>query len=131
MDEIAARAALAPELSGKTYAGPVGTVVPPAGIVPFPQGIKYNQTYARGRDAVDGWLVVVVGRPPEPQTRDLATLYTDGAGPSSMVTLFDQPGWVAADHVDIIECDFDAWQVGGIDYLAIIFTWRAIGPGNG
>lgn len=129
MDEIAERLRQAPSLAGRTYAYPPATITPPAAIVTYPTDGKYDATYGRGMDTMAGVVVVVVGRPTERQSRDQLTKYIDGSGPESVKALLDADGYESCDVVRVAEWQTDIHTIGGIDYLAAIFSLDIAGQG--
>jgi hypothetical protein len=129
MDEIAARVRQAPSLAGRTYAGPVGTITPPAAIVDFPSQGKFDETYGRGMDRMTGALAVCVGRPDERSTRDRLTKYLDGSGPESIKALVDGDDYSSCDSVRVTGWETEVWTIAGIDYLAAVFEIDIAGQG--
>jgi hypothetical protein len=131
MDEMAARLRGAPSLAGRTFAYPPGSIKAPAAIVTYPTDYKYDLTYGRGMDRITGEVVIVVGRPTERQTRDRITRYADGAGPESVKALLDGDAgdYVNCDSVTVSDALFDGVQIGGIDYLAVVFSVDIAGRG--
>ena len=57
MDELAG--ALAAITGLRVFAYPPPTVVPPAGIVSYPESVIYDQTYHRGMDRISALPVIV------------------------------------------------------------------------
>lgn len=132
MEEIAARVRLAPSLAGRTYAYPAGSVTPPAAIVAYPSKGTFDESYGRGRDSMDGVIVVAVGRPSERQTRDQLTRYLDGSGPESIKALVDGDGtYASCDSVTVTGWETDVYNIGGTEYLVAVFALDIWGPGEG
>lgn len=129
MDEIATRLRNASSLAGRTYAYPPGKVVAPAAIVTYPTEYTYDLTYGRGMDRIKGQIVVVVGRPTERQSRDRLTQYADGAGPQSVKALVDGDDYTSCDTVRVESAEFDVFPIGGVDYLAAVFSVDIAGRG--
>jgi hypothetical protein len=131
MDEIQARLDTIPTLTGRTYAWPPGTITPPAAFVAFPGPGTYDLSYQRGADRSEGSCLVVLGRPTERSTRDLATGYADGSGTDSVKSVVDGDGdYASCDSVTVTGWDFDVVTIGGTDYLAMVFTLDIIGRGG-
>lgn len=135
MDELAGKAAAAPLLAGGggASATPGSRIVAPCAVVPYPERIGFDQTYARGRDRVTASLSVWVGLPNEPQSRDLLTAFCDGNGPNSIKELLeDGPGntYTTCDTVAVVGVDIDAYEHGGPTYLVAIFELDIYGPGE-
>lgn len=128
MDEIAVRLSTFTGLRVSAYPPP--TVVPPAGVVSYPDKIEYDQTYGRGVDRVVGLpVVLVVGKATDRAARDTVTDWTDGSGPHSVKVALEAPGYLSCDEVSVTECSFDVVTIASIDYLAAMFNIDAIGPG--
>lgn len=129
MDEIAARLRQAPTLAGRTTAYPPASVKAPAAVVTFPSEYLFDLTYGRGMDRMKGEVVVVVGRPTERQTRDRITRYVDGAGPESVKALVDGDDYASCDSVRVESALFDVVTIGGVEYLAAVFSVDIVGRG--
>ena len=129
MDEMAARLRLAPSLAGRTFAYPPSAIKAPAAIVTYPDNYTYDRTYGRGMDQMTGEVVVAVGRPTERQSRDRLTKYVDGAGPESVKALLDGTDYASCDTVRVSSATFDVVVIGGVDYLAAIFSIDIAGRG--
>lgn len=129
MDEIAARLRQAPTLAGRTTAYPPGSVKAPAAIVTYPDSYQFDGTYGRGMDRIKGEVVVVVGRPTDRSTRDRLTRYVDGSGPESVKALVDGDDYASCDSVRVESALFDTFKIGGVDYLAAVFSVDIVGRG--
>lgn len=128
MDEVAARLAAFSGL--RVFGYPPPTVVPPAGIVSYPDKIEYDQTYQRGLDQIVALpVILVVGKATDRAARDTVTDWTDGAGPHSIKTVLESGTYQSCDDVSVTECSFDVVTIAGVDYLAAMFTLDAVGQG--
>lgn len=132
MDELAVKLRAAPSLTGRTYAYPPATLVPPAAIVTYPTDGTFDATYGRGVDTMTGVVVIVVGRPADRTTRDRISGYIDGAGPESVKALLDGDGddYTSCDGVRVADWETDVHTIGGIDYMAALFRLEIAGPGT-
>lgn len=128
MDEIAARLTSAAGL--QTFAWPVGSVSPPAGIVIYPEKINYDVTYKRGKDTMILPLMVLLGRPLDESTRDAVSDYCAGSGPSSIKEQLESGTYTSFNVVTVPEAEFDVVTLAGIDYLAAVFPLEISGSGS-
>lgn len=134
MDEIAGKLRVAPSLAGRTFAYPPGKINPPAAVVTYPTNMVFDRTYGRGVDEMTGVVVVLVGRPTDPATRDLLARYLNGSGPESVKALLDGDSdtnaYVSCDGVRVTGWETDVHTIGDIDYLAAVFQLEIAGPGT-
>lgn len=133
MDELAGKLASAPSLTGGASATPGTRITAPAAVVVYPSSIAFDQTYARGRDKVEGQVVVFIGRPNEPQTRDLLTRFADGDGPDSVKALLeDDPAnqYTTCDTVSINSVEIDVYDHEGVPHVVAAFDYVIYGPGE-
>lgn len=130
MDQIATQADAIEGLRVHSSPMPPGDITPPALVVSFPESVTFDETYGRGTDRMSLPLVVVVGNPTERQTRDLVVKYCAGSGASSIKQVLESGAYSAFDLLRVEGIEFDAVSIGGVDYLAAIFTLDIIGPGS-
>jgi len=132
MDEIAAKLAAAPTLAGRVYAYPASTISPPAAVVNYPAKVDYDQSARRGRDRLEGTIVVFIGRPEQPASRDLVTRYANGIGPDSVKALVEgeDDDYASCDGVSVDDALFDVFEVASVPLLVAVFSWAAYGPGS-
>jgi hypothetical protein len=129
MDEAAT--VLATITGLRVTAWPPGSVVPPAGIVSYPNRIEYQTTYGRGVNVIRGLpFVLVVGKATERSARDTASAWTAGSGAASVVAAMEAHSWTSCDDLTVTAADFDVVTIAGVDYLAAMFEADAIGPGG-
>lgn len=114
----------------RCFAYPPGTVTPPAAVVSYPTSIEFDETYGRGVDAMSLPVVVAVGRPTDRTTRDLLTAYCAGAGASSIKEVVESGTYTALDNVRVESVEFDVIALGGVDYMAAMFTLDIGGSGT-
>jgi hypothetical protein len=116
----------------RVTAWPPGSVVPPAGIVSFPDRIDYQTTYGRGVNVIRALpFVLIVGRATERAARDTASAWTAGVGPASVVAAMEGHTWTSCDDLTVIAAHFDVVTIAGVDYLAAMFEADVIGSGKG
>lgn len=132
MDELAEKLRAAPSLTGRTFAYPPATLVPPAAIVSYPTEGKFDETYGRGVDTMTGVVVVVVGRPTDRTTRDRIAKYIAGSGAESVKALLDgdEDDYASCDGVRVADWETDVYTIGGTDYLVAVFRLDIAGPGT-
>lgn len=115
----------------RCHASPPGSVTPPAAIVSYPDKYDYDETYGRGFDRISALpVVVVVGRPTDRPTRDSIAAYVAPTGPSSVKAVLESGAYSAFDELRVTGVEFDVVGIGGVDYLAAIFTLDIVGSGR-
>jgi hypothetical protein len=115
----------------KVYPYPPPTLSPPSAYVSYPARVAYDLTYQRGEDDYESIPVVVVaGRPTEKRVRDLLAAWSASDGPNSVKALLESREWTSCDDVRVPSAEFDIETIAGIDYLAVVFTANAVGPGR-
>lgn len=126
MDEVAG---VLDTLTGlRVTAWPPGSVVPPAGIVSYPDGFTYDETYGRGSDRIDQLtMTLVVGKVTERSARDKVSAYTAGAGELSVKAAMEAHTWTSCDDLTVSRCEFEIVTIGGVDYLAATFYADVLG----
>jgi hypothetical protein len=128
MDQLAARANTIDGL--RCFAYPPATLTPPAAVVSYPTDYTYDATYARGMDRLSLPLVVVVGRPTDRSTRDNLARYVDGSGVASIKAVLESGTYTAFDVLRVESAEFDVVTIGGVDYMAALFTLDIAGQGS-
>lgn len=129
MIEVAAALA---EIDGlRVTPQPVATALPPAGIVAYPEAVNFDATYGRGVDRIAGLPVwVVIGDVTSRSAREKAGAYSAGRGDLSVKQHLERRAWTSCDDLTVTSARFDTVTEKGIDYLAVMFTIDAIGPGS-
>lgn len=128
MDEVSAQLDTIDGL--RCFAYPPPTLSPPAAVVSYPDEYTFDETYGRGMDRLKLPVVVVVGRPVERTTRDRLGAYCDGSGPSSVKSVLESGTYTAFDTVRVEGIEFDAVDIGGVAYMAAMFTLDIAGSGS-
>lgn len=128
MDELAARLGMIAGL--RVFAWPPGSVTPPAAIVSYPERVDFDSTYGRGMDRMTVPVAVVVGRPADRATRDSLAAYCGGGGARSVKAALDRGFCTAWDSVRVVRADTDVVSIGGVDYLAALFSIEISGTGD-
>lgn len=128
MDEVGA---VLGTVSGlRVFDYPPPTLVPPAGVVSYPERVKFDETYGRGMDRIIGLPVLLVeGKANDRAARDRVARWAAGGGDGSIKAVFESHDWVSCDVVTVTECTFDVVQVAGIDYIAALFSLDIAGSG--
>jgi hypothetical protein len=128
MDEVAA--ALGQITGLRMFAYPPPTVVPPAGIVSYPERIDYDQTYGRGMDRIVGLpVVLVVGKAVDRAARDTAARWAAGSGAGSVKAVLEAATYTTCDVLTVTSCSFDVVTIAGVDYIAAMFSLDIAGQG--
>lgn len=111
---------------------PPATVVPPAGIVGYPDSIDYDQTYGRGMDRIPQlpvWLLTG-GKPTDAAARNKVAGWAAGSGDSSIKILLEAHTWASCDVVVVRSAEFGVQTIAGVDYLAVEFSLDIAGNGT-
>jgi hypothetical protein len=128
MDELAS--ALAGVTGLRVFGYPPPTIVPPAGVVSYPEAIDYDQTYGRGMDKISKLpIIVIVGKANDKAARNTAAGWAAGSGSTSIKQALESHGYSSCDDVSVTECGFDVISVGAIDYVATTFMLDIVGRG--
>lgn len=115
----------------QVFAYPPPTITPPAAYVTYPQRVLYHQTYQRGTADIEGLpIVLVVGEPTDKRVRDRIATWAAPDGVGSVVTALEERTWVSCDDLTVQSAEFDVETIAGIDYMVVIFTATAVGPGR-
>lgn len=108
---------------------PPGSVTPPAGIVSYPERIDFDETYGRGMDRMSLPLVLVVGKVSDRAARDALGAYCNGSGAKSVKAVLESGTYTAFDSLRVASIEFDVVSIGGVDYMAGLFTLDIAGSG--
>jgi hypothetical protein len=128
MDEIGERLGGIDELNVFDYPAP--TVMPPAAILSYPDGIDYDETYRRGMDRIrDLPLIVIDGKANEREARKRIAAYVAGTGDRSVKAVLESGTYTSFDVIRVTAADFDVIKIGSVDYIAALFTLDIAGQG--
>jgi hypothetical protein len=129
MDEVAA---VLDTITGlRVFAYPPPTVVPPAGIVSYPERIDFDQTYGRGMDKITGLpVILVVGKATDRAARDTAGDWASGSGSKSVKAVFEAHPWTSCHVLTVTACTFDVVTIASVDYIAAMFELDVAGSGT-
>jgi hypothetical protein len=129
MEEIAEKLKMFTGMNVFDY--PVDTVIPPAGILSYPERIAYDETYGRGEDMFFNLPVfMVTDRADSKSARNQISEWTDPTGLKSVKTFLDRETYNSCDSVSVPNATFDVMTVAGIDYLVAIFELNVSGEGS-
>ncbi len=129
MDELAEALKAIPSLSGRSYPHPVGDVVAPAGIIPFPL-VGYDATMGRGADELQMMAVVLVPSVHDRATRDRLIGYLSGDGDESVKAALEAYAYTSLDSIRVEQGRVQEYPLAEVDYLAAVFTLDIIGSGT-
>jgi hypothetical protein len=128
MEEIAEKLKLFTGLNVFDY--PLDSVNPPAGILGYPEEVKYDETYGRGEDMFLGLpLFMVTQRMDSKEARNQVSDWTDPHGPKSVKTYLDKENYRSCDSVDVTNATFTVYTSAGIDFLCALFEMNVSGQG--
>jgi hypothetical protein len=130
MDEIAA---CLDQVAGlRVFAWPPGKIpAPPVAVVSYPTELDYQTTYGRGVNTIEIPVVLALGQPNDRQTRKVASTYLSGGGSGAVAALLDGYHWTTCSDVTAVKAQTDVVAIGGVEYLAALFTLQVIGQGAG
>jgi hypothetical protein len=129
MDEIAA---VLKTITGlRVTAWPPGSIVPPGGAVSYPEQFDYDLTYGRGTAKITGIPVVLIaGRATTRAARDAVSAWTATSGAKSVPATFEAHHWASCDDLQVVRSEYDVHTVGGVDYMAALFSVDVVGSGS-
>lgn len=128
-DELAARLDTITGLRVSDH--PPASVVPPAGIVSYPDRIDFDETYGRGMDRIRDWpVVIVVGKATDRTARTRVYEYAAATGAKSVKAVLESGTYTSFDEIRVASCQFDVVTIGAIDYIAAMFTLDIAGQGT-
>jgi hypothetical protein len=129
MDEIAEVMSALTKVNVKAH--PPDSITPDAGVVGYPQSIDYDATYGRGLDTfTDLPIWLITGKVTSPTARDKVARWSAGAGPESIKARMEAHAWTTCDDLTVTAVEFSTVDIGGVEYLAAIFTATVVGPGG-
>lgn len=115
----------------RVFGYPPPTVVPPAGIVSYPDRVDFDETYGRGMDRIRDWpLVVVVGKATDRMARERIYEYTSATGSNSLKAVLEAHVWTSLAALRIASVEFDVVSIAGVDYIAALFHLDIAGQGT-
>lgn len=128
MDEIGARLGGISELNIYDY--PADSISIPAAILTYPERIDYDETAGRGMDVIRNLgLVIVDGRASDRSARDRIAAYVAGTGARSIKAILESGAYASCTDVHVPSAEFDVQRIGGVDYIAAVFTLDVAGQG--
>lgn len=131
MNLASVMAALATELDKidglRVYGWPADQVAAPAAVVGYPSTYSFDQTFGRGSDRMTIPVFVLVGRVDDRTARDVLGAYVDGSGAKSVKAKVEAGSYSAMDSVRVVDVEFLAVSVGGVEYLAAEFSVDVFG----
>lgn len=129
MDEVAKALT---EITGlRVFPHPVETLVPPTGVVGYPQSVDFDEAYQRGEDRITDlpiWLVA--SRVTTRAARATVAAWASGDGPKSVKRAMEAWPWTTCDDLTVTSCEFDVEEIAGVKYLAAKFNATVVGPGG-
>lgn len=127
MDEVGARLDTITPLH--VYGYLPDSVTPPAAIVAYPE-ITFDETKGRDSDSYELPVLVLDGKVSDRASRRRLAAYVKGSGPSSVKAVIESGIYTSFDSVRVARAEFAPFPVGGVDYMAAIFTLSIIGGGS-
>lgn len=114
----------------RAFRHPPMRITPPTAVVGWPDPVSFDETFARGLDALVFPVLVVVGNLDAESSGDAVDAYLDGAGASSVKAAIDGGTYAACDSARVTEARVDPVTVAGIPYLAAVFDVAVYGNGG-
>ena len=112
----------------RVHTEPPGTVNPPAAVISWPE-VDYDGTYGRGMDKVTLPLVLVVGKTSERIARKTVNAYVNGSGAKSVKAVLEAGTYTAFDVVCVASSAPEVDSIGGVEFLAYVFSLEITGSG--
>lgn len=128
MEELAVRLDTIDGL--RAFGWPVGSLVPPAAVVGYPDQYRFDASYGRGYDTMTIPIVVVVGKATDRTARDLISAYVSGSGASSVKAVIESGPYTSLVTATVTGVTFDTYTKAAVDYLAAVFDVDITGPGR-
>jgi hypothetical protein len=128
MDELATRLRTIPVL--RVHEWPVGSAIPPAAIVAYPEEYRYDETYANGMESMTIHVVVLIGKPTDRSTRTALSDYLTVGGVSSVKLALESGVTTVFDDIRVADAVTDVYELAATQYLAAIFTCEITGQGG-
>lgn len=113
----------------RVFRYPPDSIVPPAGIVAYPESVQYAESYRRGMDRITVPIVVVVGKVSDRSSAVELAAYMSGSGSKSIKAVVDGGTYTAMDSVTVMEAEVDVFTMGPVDYIAATFEVDVVGQG--
>jgi hypothetical protein len=128
-DEVAT--ALATISGLRVHDHPPANVVPPAGIVSFPDRVEFDATYGRGMDRIQDWpVLVVVGKATDRTARTRIYGYAAATGSSSVKAVLEAHTWTSLSTLRVASVEFDVVTIASVDYISALFHLDIAGQGT-
>lgn len=112
----------------RVHSEPPGTVDPPAAVISWPE-VDFDGTYGRGMDKLTLPLVLVVGKTSERIARKTINTYVNGSGTKSVKAVLEAGTYTAFDVVRVVSAAPEIDSVGGVEFLAYVFSLEIAGQG--
>jgi hypothetical protein len=106
----------------RVFAWPVGSVVPPAAIVTYPEEIVFNSTYQNGSETMTIPVVIAVGKATERTTAQIISTYINSAR-----EVIERGHFTSCSEMTVDRCDFDTHSIGGVEYLVAVLNLSVVG----
>lgn len=115
----------------RVYPQPEEGITPPALVIGYPEAINFDQTYQRGMDRYRADLILLGGKPYDRSTRKRMGELAAGSGPRSIKAYLEGfQGWTTFDALTVPMVEFDGITLGGVFYMAAVFTLDIVGNGE-
>lgn len=111
------------------YPYPPGSIEPDAAILPFPDDVKFDETYAAGLSKITLPIIVAVPRPVDPNVVERLAPYANPSGAKSVKAVLESGTYTAFSLINVLAPGFDMVKVGGTDYAVAIFNAEIWGSG--
>lgn len=129
MDEVAEVMGALTKVNVKAV--PPETVTADAGFVGYPESISFDESYGRGLDQFNDLPIwVITGKVTNLTSRDKISRWSAGAGPESIKARMEAHAWASCDDLTVTAAEPATVTIGGVDYLAVIFSATVMGPGE-
>lgn len=108
----------------RVYDTPSNTIVVPACVVGYPETITFDVSMGRGQDHIVLDVIVLAGKSSDRTAIDVLGAYMNGSGSASIKAVVEANNgtYSAFARVRVREATVDVVTIGGVEYLAGIFT---------
>lgn len=128
MEQLATQLATITNLN--TFAYPPDMAHPPAAIVVWPDEIRFDDTYLRGKDSMTIPVLVIVGKVSDRSSMAELGDYASGSGSRSIKAVLEAGTYTAMNTVRVTRAEFIEITLAGVPYNGAWFEVDISGSGT-
>ena len=108
-------------ITTRTYAHPVGSLVPPAVVVGYPTDLEYDAVFGRGADIVTFPVFYVCGMVDDANARDLVSAVISGTNEIKAAIEGNATLYTKVDTARVKSATFQSISIGAVEMIAVRF----------